>query len=97
MKKLRPIDAVYLRRKVVQMHNRLMKAPVNATSASALATLESVQRLIDRTVTLEFESEKPERTCDGCEWLCSRHQKCACCCRNRNMKDNFSQGGVNIG
>lgn len=26
--------------------------------------------------------------CEGCKWK-SRHQKCSCCRRNRNMKDSY--------
>lgn len=39
--------------------------------------------------------EKNERTCAGCRWRPdgknARHQKCSCCCRNKNMKDNFER------
>ena len=97
MKNVRPIDAVYLRRKVVQMHDRLQRNPKSVSSSAALATLEAVQGLIDKTVTLEPEKQKPKETCDGCAWKGVRHQKCACCRRNHNMKDNFKPGGVRIG
>lgn len=29
--------------------------------------------------------------CDGCKWNGKRHQKCSCCRRNRNMKDNYKE------
>lgn len=29
--------------------------------------------------------------CDKCKWKFARHQKCSCCRRNRNMKDNFEE------
>ena len=29
--------------------------------------------------------------CDGCVWNGKRHQKCSCCRRNRNMKDNYKE------
>lgn len=29
--------------------------------------------------------------CNGCKWKFVRHQKCSCCRRNRNMKDNFEE------
>lgn len=29
--------------------------------------------------------------CDACRWRHTRHQKCSCCRRNRNMKDNFEE------
>lgn len=32
-----------------------------------------------------------ELTCDGCKWNGKRHQKCSCCRRNRNMKDNYKE------
>lgn len=30
-------------------------------------------------------------TCDGCKWNGKRYQKCSCCRRNRNMKDNYKE------
>lgn len=30
------------------------------------------------------------QTCIGCKWH-SRHQKCACCRRNKGMKDNYTR------
>lgn len=27
--------------------------------------------------------------CDGCRWRGVRHQKCSCCKRNLDMKDNY--------
>lgn len=29
--------------------------------------------------------------CDGCKWNGKRYQKCSCCRRNRNMKDNYKE------
>lgn len=29
--------------------------------------------------------------CDGCKWNGKRYQKCSCCRRNRNMKDNYRE------
>lgn len=97
VKSVRPIDAVYLRRKVVQMHDRLCTKPRNVSSSAALAALEAVQSLIDKTMTLESEPMEQKQTCDGCTWKGVRHQKCSCCCRNQNMKDNFKPGGARIG
>lgn len=31
------------------------------------------------------------KTCDGCYWRNRRYQKCSCCRRNRNMKDNYKE------
>lgn len=28
-------------------------------------------------------------SCHGCKWKGKRHQKCTCCIRNGNMKDNY--------
>lgn len=33
-----------------------------------------------------------ESNCDGCYWLNRRYQKCSCCRRNQNMKDNYKEG-----
>lgn len=89
MKDVRPVDAVYIRRKVVQMHDRLQRKPRSATSSAALAALEAVQSIIDKTVTLKLEPKKLYASCDGCAWNGVRHQKCTCCSRNTRMKDNF--------
>lgn len=32
-------------------------------------------------------------SCDGCVWWGVRPQKCSCCRRNVNMKDNYRTGG----
>lgn len=29
--------------------------------------------------------------CGDCKWKFVRHQKCSCCRRNRNLKDNFEE------
>ena len=97
MKNVRPIDAVYLRRKVVQMHDRLQQKSNDGSSSAVLAALEAVQSLIDKTATLESEPKKPRATCDGCLWKGANRTKCACCRRNYSMKDNFEPGGVHIG
>lgn len=94
MSKVRPVDAGFLRRKVVQMHDRLGKGRQNMTSLAAMAALESVQRLIDKTATLPTTIQNAQ-TCTGCAWKGKRHQKCTCCRRNVNMKDNFlPEGGA---
>mgnify|MGYP004615864043 CR=1 FL=1 len=28
-------------------------------------------------------------SCIGCQWNGTRHQKCSCCIRNQNLKDNY--------
>lgn len=28
-------------------------------------------------------------SCGDCKWKGKRHQKCSCCIRNNNMKDNY--------
>lgn len=97
MSRIRPVDASYLRRKVVQMHDRLGRGKRNTTSVAAMAAFESVQRLIDKTATLPVELQGT-LPCVGCEWLGKRHQKCSCCRRNANMKDNFQpEGGTEDG
>lgn len=97
MSRIRPVDASYLRRKVVQMHDRLGRGKRNVTSAAAMAAFESVQRLIDKTATLPVELQGTP-PCVGCAWLGKRHQKCSCCRRNANMKDNFQpEGGTEDG
>lgn len=36
------------------------------------------------------ETIKSRMPCDGCQWKAERrYQKCSCCCRNANMKDNY--------
>lgn len=37
------------------------------------------------------EARRSGNTCDGCKWNGKRHQKCSCCRRNRNMKDNYKE------
>ena len=44
----------------------------------------------------EFEAlhdaaQRQEKACDGCYWRNRRYQKCSCCRRNRNMKDNYKE------
>ena len=35
-------------------------------------------------------TNKAESPCNGCRWKAEkRHQKCSCCCRNENIKDNY--------
>lgn len=97
MSRIRPVDASYLRRKVVQMHDRLGRGKRNATSVAAMTAFESVQRLIDKTATLPVELQGAP-SCVGCAWLGKRHLKCSCCRRNANMKDNFQpEGGTEDG
>lgn len=93
MSEIRPVDANFLRHKVTQMHDRLARDELNKASNAAKAAmkvLESIQRMIDKTATLKVESET-KLTCDGCIWLGKRHQKCTCCRRNQNAKDNYAQ------
>ena len=33
-------------------------------------------------------------SCAGCKWEGKRYQKCTCCIRNREMKDNYKGGSV---
>lgn len=36
------------------------------------------------------ETIKSRMPCDGCQWKTEgRYQKCSCCCRNANLKDNY--------
>lgn len=37
------------------------------------------------------EARRSGNTCDGCKWNGKRYQKCSCCRRNRNMKDNYKE------
>ena len=45
-----------------------------------------------RTEELRHDTaRRSDNTCDGCKWNGKRHQKCSCCRRNRNMKDNYKE------
>lgn len=35
--------------------------------------------------------EMQKMACADCKWKGKRHQKCTCCIRNRNMKDNYRE------
>ena len=36
------------------------------------------------------ENEEKTDLCNGCLWRdLKRHQKCSCCRRNKNLKDNY--------
>lgn len=77
---MRSIDADALEKYLLErgFYPALVKAAIkNAPSVDA----ESVIRCWDSECN----------TCDGCKWNGKRHQKCSCCRRNRNMKDNYKE------
>lgn len=78
---MRSIDADALEKYLLErgFYPAIVKAAIkNAPSVDA----ESVIRCKDCECN----------TCDGCKWNGKRYQKCSCCRRNRNMKDNYKEG-----
>lgn len=53
--------------------------------------LLNVEQLLRDTNILAPRDSVLMSKCDGCKWNGKRHQKCSCCRRNRNMKDNYKE------
>lgn len=52
----------------------------------------NLKKLFAKKKDLSFSSTMTidDVWCDGCYWrMIKRHQKCSCCRRNQNMKDNY--------
>jgi hypothetical protein len=54
-----------------------------------LLAMEQLIRFAAGSPSLSWDSVKIGE-CDGCKWR-DRHQKCACCRRNRGLKENYEE------
>lgn len=59
------------------------------TRDSMLLAMEQLIRFAAGSPSLSWDSVKIGE-CDGCKWR-DRHQKCACCRRNRGLKENYEE------
>lgn len=82
-------DGACSQRKVWERLKEYEDTTMSPTDVQEYKKFEDELIAFGMTLNALLERGSAPMSCEGCKWDGERHQKCSCCRRNLNMKDNW--------